>query len=161
MDGQGFFDEDEFLSDDICHQAESGLCPQVESDHNSSSSYAADAVADAVNNTSFTHNNDGFPASTGANSFFNDPKHPAVSAFTLSFDKSTIIPITDEPPCLARTSSPPSKRQRAIRSAEHRNKSRSSSEVIHHIMTERRRTQDLTQKFIALAATIPGLKKVT
>ncbi|KAL9303535.1 hypothetical protein ACSQ67_020798 [Phaseolus vulgaris] len=38
-------------------------------------------------------------------------------------------------------------------------KYRSSSEIQDHIMTERRRRQELTERFIALSATIPGLKK--
>jgi len=40
-------------------------------------------------------------------------------------------------------------------------KYRSSSEIQDHIMTERRRRQELTERFIALSATIPGLKKVS
>ncbi|KAK7261979.1 hypothetical protein RIF29_28306 [Crotalaria pallida] len=39
-------------------------------------------------------------------------------------------------------------------------KSRSASETIDHIMSERNRRQELTKKFIALSATIPGLKKM-
>ncbi|KAJ1399441.1 Myc-type, basic helix-loop-helix [Sesbania bispinosa] len=38
-------------------------------------------------------------------------------------------------------------------------KCRSSSEVNDHIMAERKRRQQLTERFIALSATIPGLKK--
>lgn len=40
-------------------------------------------------------------------------------------------------------------------------KYRSSSEIQDHIMAERKRRQELTERFIALSATIPGLKKVT
>jgi len=40
-------------------------------------------------------------------------------------------------------------------------KYRSSSEIQDHIMTERKRRQELTERFIALSATIPGLKKVS
>lgn len=39
-------------------------------------------------------------------------------------------------------------------------KTRSASESMDHIMSERKRRQELTRKFIALASTIPGLKKV-
>ncbi|XP_028766429.1 transcription factor NAI1-like [Neltuma alba] len=39
-------------------------------------------------------------------------------------------------------------------------KTRSSSETLDHIMAERKRRQELTEKFIALSATIPGLKKI-
>lgn len=37
---------------------------------------------------------------------------------------------------------------------------RTSSETEFHIMSERKRRQDIAQKFIALSATIPGLKKI-
>ncbi|XP_052107630.1 transcription factor bHLH18-like [Arachis duranensis] len=53
----------------------------------------------------------------------------ATSSYILSFDKST------------------SKRRR------------SASETADHIMSERNRRQELSRKFIALSATIPGLKK--
>lgn len=39
-------------------------------------------------------------------------------------------------------------------------KARSASETLDHIISERNRRQELTRKFIALSATIPGLKKV-
>ncbi|WVZ17827.1 hypothetical protein V8G54_010809 [Vigna mungo] len=38
-------------------------------------------------------------------------------------------------------------------------KYRSSSQIQDHIMAERKRRQELTERFIALSATIPGLKK--
>ena len=39
-------------------------------------------------------------------------------------------------------------------------KARNSSQTMDHIMTERKRRQELTERFIALSATIPGLSKV-
>ncbi|KAL3005304.1 hypothetical protein AAZX31_08G212800 [Glycine max] len=39
-------------------------------------------------------------------------------------------------------------------------RSRSSAETLVHIMTERKRRRELTERFIALSATIPGLKKI-
>ncbi|KAE9600542.1 putative transcription factor bHLH family [Lupinus albus] len=39
-------------------------------------------------------------------------------------------------------------------------KSRNSLESVNHIMAERKRRQELTERFIALSATIPGLKKI-
>ncbi|KAE9584538.1 putative transcription factor bHLH family [Lupinus albus] len=39
-------------------------------------------------------------------------------------------------------------------------KVRSSSETLDHIVAERKRRRELTERFIALSATIPGLKKV-
>lgn len=46
------------------------------------------------------------------------------------------------------------------RSNQGTKKTRSASESMDHIMSERKRRQELTRKFIALASTIPGLKKV-
>ncbi|XP_027344697.1 transcription factor NAI1-like [Abrus precatorius] len=37
---------------------------------------------------------------------------------------------------------------------------RSSAETLDHIMTERKRRRELTERFIALSATLPGLKKI-
>ncbi|XP_061340049.1 transcription factor bHLH18-like [Gastrolobium bilobum] len=39
-------------------------------------------------------------------------------------------------------------------------KTRSSAETLDHIMAERKRRRELTERFIALSATIPGLKKI-
>ncbi|KAK7389501.1 hypothetical protein VNO78_24602 [Psophocarpus tetragonolobus] len=39
-------------------------------------------------------------------------------------------------------------------------RARTSSETQHHIMSERKRRQDIAEKFIALSAIIPGLKKI-
>jgi hypothetical protein len=39
-------------------------------------------------------------------------------------------------------------------------KARSGSQCIDHVMAERKRRQELTERFIALSATIPGLSKV-
>jgi len=40
-------------------------------------------------------------------------------------------------------------------------RARTSSEIEYHIISERKRRQDIAEKFIALSATIPGLKKVS
>lgn len=61
--------------------------------------------------------------------------------YILSFDNSTITPAPSSPPTLE---AQPGKRAK-----------RAS-----HIMAERKRRQQLTQSFIALSATIPGLNKV-
>ncbi|MED6143575.1 hypothetical protein PIB30_007521 [Stylosanthes scabra] len=73
--------------------------------------------------------------------------------FILSFDNSTIIPaaIPDQPP---------KKRHQARKEHEGAaKKGRNDSQILDHIMSERKRRQQLTQMFIALSATIPGLKK--
>lgn len=40
-------------------------------------------------------------------------------------------------------------------------RARTSSEIEYHIVSERKRRQNIAEKFIALSATIPGLKKVS
>ncbi|KAI9110238.1 hypothetical protein K1719_018680 [Acacia pycnantha] len=133
------FDDDDFFSDSF-HQTGGSLYSKGES---------SDQISSSTVTTVAAANNHGFPSSSLF--FNNNQKQPAASAFTLSFDNSTAIPMTN--------SSPPG-RTRSTRKTQPRNKSRSSSDVLHHIMAERKRRQDLSQKFIALAATIPGLKKM-
>ncbi|KAE9585819.1 hypothetical protein Lal_00009986 [Lupinus albus] len=101
-------------------------------------------------------------------------------SYILSFDNSTIIPATPEPilgdgkimgiSCSKTNNSPLSTRKRTL---ENRNielkpkgnnyeggkKNRSDSKTMDHIIAERKRRRELTQKFIALSATIPDLKK--
>ncbi|KAK7261982.1 hypothetical protein RIF29_28309 [Crotalaria pallida] len=116
------------------------------------------------------------------------PRHSSTPrTYILSFDNSTIIPATPEP-CLANekmgtrsssssnksnnnnNNSPPLSSKKVT--MENRNvepkqkanqggkKNRNDSQTMEHIMAERRRRQELTEKFIALSATIPDLKKV-
>lgn len=96
--------------------------------------------------------------------------------FIISFDKSTIIPaatveVEEEPnKRMERRSgsklpnSPLSENKKSMDSKSKANqggkKSRSDSQYLDHIIAERKRRLELTQKFIALSATIPGLKKV-
>jgi len=87
--------------------------------------------------------------------------------FILSFDKSTIIPATTTTPEseeVPRTKSRSNNKRilepKAKASNQNGKKSRSGSQCLDHIMAERKRRLELSQKFIALSATIPGLKKV-
>ncbi|KAI5392406.1 transcription factor bHLH18 [Lathyrus oleraceus] len=90
--------------------------------------------------------------------------------FILSFDNSTIIPATTPEPCLHLKAKRGSKNKRNRESSNSemmkRNeqkvakKGRSSSQCIDHIIAERKRRQELTERFIALSAIIPGLSKV-
>ncbi|CAI8582901.1 unnamed protein product [Vicia faba] len=90
--------------------------------------------------------------------------------FILSFDNSTIIPATPQPACVNLDAKRGSKKKRNRESSEKsemmkRNeekvvkRSRSSSQCNDHIIAERKRRQELTERFIALSATIPGLSK--
>jgi hypothetical protein len=100
--------------------------------------------------------------------------------YILSFDNSTMIPATPEP-CVnleagkrdyCSNSDYSKKNKRNLESSEkdeiimkiNKNqgvkKARSSSQCVDHIMAERKRRQELTERFIALSATIPGLSKV-
>jgi hypothetical protein len=99
--------------------------------------------------------------------------------FILSFDKSKIIPATttlqegeeeEEARIKSRScekSNINNKRSLELPKVKVSNstknsgkKSRSDSQCLDHIMAERKRRLDIAQKFIALSATIPGLKKV-
>jgi len=88
-------------------------------------------------------------------------KRSSPKAYVLSFDNSTVVPATPEPSV---PSSPlPAKRALHTQTDITRpsqKRTRTSSQTIDHIMAERRRRQELTERFIALAATIPGLNKV-
>lgn len=92
--------------------------------------------------------------------------------FILSFDNSTIIPATTPEPCLNLKAKRGSNNKRNRESSENsemmkRNeqkvakKGKSGSQCIDHIIAERKRRQELTERFIALSATIPGLSKVS
>ncbi|XP_058728867.1 transcription factor bHLH18-like [Vicia villosa] len=89
--------------------------------------------------------------------------------FILSFDDSTMIPATREA-CVDLEGKRDSKNKRKRESGEKSEKmkrneekvvkrGRNSSQCVDHIIAERKRRQELTEKFIALSATIPGLSK--
>ncbi|KAK4267616.1 hypothetical protein QN277_024370 [Acacia crassicarpa] len=98
------------------------------------------------------------------NSLQCDSQTTPLNACVLSFDKSVVIPdiadpssyssklkrrfeaVNDEPPTVD-----------AVRGTK---KTRRGADATDHIMAERRRRQELTERFIALSATIPGLKKI-
>ncbi|KAI9107411.1 hypothetical protein K1719_021448 [Acacia pycnantha] len=111
------------------------------------------------------------------------------STYILSFDNSTVLPATSGDGYQKHESAVKSGNQEKLengtgggggthaskkRSLENQNsdnhqpkannqgtkRTRSSSETMDHIMAERKRRQELTEKFIALSATIPGLKKI-
>ncbi|BAT91466.1 hypothetical protein LR48_Vigan05g224900 [Vigna angularis] len=83
--------------------------------------------------------------------------------YILSFDSSTIIPATPQPPSASTLSA--KKRHQNLNPEQPKPKSttqtgkRTRNGSVDHIMAERRRRQELTERFIALSATIPGLKK--
>lgn len=99
----------------------------------------------------------------------------APTTYILSFDKSTALLPSDNQhePCWKDVSQTQTQSQLGKHprdslplSSSRSNqgstkKSRSASETLDHIMSERNRRQELTRKFIALSATIPGLKKVS
>ncbi|XP_028794099.1 transcription factor bHLH18-like [Neltuma alba] len=98
------------------------------------------------------------------------------SAYILSFNNSTVLPASmDE--CAVKSSNNEHQSESGTarggtkrtledgpnndtRAKQGTKKTRSSSETLDHIMAERKRRQELTEKFIALSATIPGLKKI-
>ena len=140
-----FFDNndfDDFFSDIILHQTPppTPFSSGSESDH----SFRASS----------------FPPTPAVNAA---AKRSSPRTYILSFDNSTVVPATPEPSV---PSSPlPAKRALNAQNPKTRpnqgsKRSRTSSQTIDHIMAERRRRQELSERFIALSATIPGLNKV-
>ncbi|XP_054782034.1 transcription factor bHLH18-like [Prosopis cineraria] len=103
-------------------------------------------------------------AAVSNDSSASQPKHNSPSSII-----SGLSTISDKPPpekhepenkraSLKRT--PPESRNSDPKANQRTRKTRSLSESLDHIMSERKRRQELTEKFIALSATIPGLKKI-
>ena len=83
------------------------------------------------------------------------------TSFILSFENSAVEPALQRPSstlCSKRTLDSLSIKPMAKQGTK---KVRSSSEIQDHIIAERKRRQELTERFIALSAAIPGLKKVS
>ncbi|KAI9089535.1 hypothetical protein K1719_029140 [Acacia pycnantha] len=110
--------------------------------------------------------------SSGHASFCDKPATTSQSTYILSFGNSKVIPATVDDArgyekheaantrasLLKRT---PENNERESKAHQKTKKSRSSSETLDHIiMSERKRRQELSEKFIALSATIPGLEKI-
>nr|KYP42826.1 Transcription factor bHLH25 [Cajanus cajan] len=73
-----------------------------------------------------------------------------------------MVPATPEPSSNNSTTLPAKRAlgpEAVARPNQGAKKVRSSSQTVDHIMAERRRRQELTERFIALSATIPGLNK--
>ncbi|KAI9110300.1 hypothetical protein K1719_018742 [Acacia pycnantha] len=98
------------------------------------------------------------------NSLQCDSQTTPLSACVLSFDKSIVIPDIADPNSY---SSKLKRRFEAVNdelppvdAVRGTKKTRSGADATDHIMAERKRRQELTERFIALSATIPGLKKI-
>ncbi|KAK7336012.1 hypothetical protein VNO80_28207 [Phaseolus coccineus] len=145
-------EEEEFLRDIL---GEPGFCS--ESHHNSAtptdgSSLSSDeTLAMAASNVNIP------------------PHRPNIAnssprTYILSFDTSTIIPPTPKSSSTSTLSS--KKRHRNLNSEQPKPNAtpqaggkRGRNGSLDHIMAERKRRQELAERFIALSATIPGLKK--
>ncbi|KAK7386179.1 hypothetical protein VNO78_26213 [Psophocarpus tetragonolobus] len=143
-------------------------CKMVKSSSNSSNSIISQDAAFANSNSHIPY------ASTST---------PSSSTFILSFENSTVEPaaLQNRPKSNNHYYSPNKhfggdaicssllSSEATVLSSEHvtkpakakqgAKKCRSSSETQDHIMAERKRRQELSERFIALSATIPGLKK--
>jgi hypothetical protein len=82
---------------------------------------------------------------------------PIPTTYILSYDKSTTL----LPPTEQHHDSLPLSSSKANNQGSNSKKTRSASETLDHIITERNRRRELTRKFIELSAFIPGLKKVS
>ncbi|WVZ21792.1 hypothetical protein V8G54_000336 [Vigna mungo] len=140
-------DCDDFFSDIILQQTPpTPFSSESESDHSVRAS-------NTVHNTSFL-------PSTAVNAVAS--KRSAPRTYILSFDSSTVVPATPEPS--VPSSLLPAKRtlhtqNPTTRPNQASKRTRTSSQTVDHIMAERKRRQELTERFIALSATIPGLNK--
>lgn len=149
--------DDEFLRDILLQQPPAAFSSESESDH---------SFRPVVQNTTIT--NDGAVKSNSSQISSKRPRPLSTPrTYILSFDNSTMVPATPETRPRSSNNSPlPAKRALespgpvARRPNQGAKKIRTSSQTIDHIMAERRRRQDLTERFIALSATIPGLSKV-
>nr|KYP56768.1 Transcription factor bHLH25 [Cajanus cajan] len=94
------------------------------------------------------------------------PITSSATTYILSFEKSAALLPADPDSCSAWKENSQSQLLKEIlplpssRVNQGTKKTRSASESLDHLMSERNRRQELTRKFIALAATIPGLKKM-
>ncbi|KAK7349120.1 hypothetical protein VNO77_06225 [Canavalia gladiata] len=162
-------DDDEFLRE-ILQQPPPAFSSESESDHSFCAVQNNSIVVDAT---------DGVVLAPEDNPVKRPCRASSPRTYILSFDNSTMVPATPEP-CLGydqllgskgrvgrRSSSnnSPSPSRRAVESqsptrpSQGVKRARTSSQSIDHIMAERRRRQQLTERFIALSATIPGLNK--
>ncbi|KAK4267612.1 hypothetical protein QN277_024366 [Acacia crassicarpa] len=106
----------------------------------------------------------GVTTNSVVNSLQCDSQTTPLNACVLSFDKSVVIPDIADPTSY---SSKLKRRFEAVKdepppvdAVRGTKKTRSGADATDHIMAERRRRQELTERFIALSATIPGLKKI-
>ncbi|CAL0324174.1 unnamed protein product [Lupinus luteus] len=81
-------------------------------------------------------------------------------SYVLSFDESNVVAATKELGNGRKHEGNKSDQSKGDNRTGSIRKSRNSSETMDHIMAERKRRQELTERFIALSATIPGLKKI-
>ncbi|XP_061339378.1 transcription factor bHLH18-like [Gastrolobium bilobum] len=164
--------EEEFLRE-ILQQpilsSESETRSFVQNDFTATFAGAPAAAAAATDGSSLSSNEIG----GGSNRPVKRPR-PLSSprTFILSFDNSTIIPATPElvslGTCSSKSNSPLSSKKRILenqniepkpKTTQGAKRGRSDSQTLDHIMAERKRRQELTERFIALSAVIPGLKK--
>ncbi|RDX64179.1 Transcription factor bHLH18, partial [Mucuna pruriens] len=132
------FDE-EFLRD-ILQQAQDGTAPDLSLFGETSG--AGNLMMKSDNNSSIISQ---------------DKTTSSPTTYILSFDKSAALLPTHS---CSQSQLPKHTLPFSSSRANHgTKKTRSASESLDHIMSERNRRQELTRKFIALAATIPGLKK--
>ncbi|KAG5021464.1 hypothetical protein JHK82_017365 [Glycine max] len=162
-------DDDEFFRDILQQPPPAAFSSESESDH---SFLAVQNTSSFPNDGAVLSPRNYLVKSSSSNSLVsqNASKRPrrlsSPRTYILSFDNSTMVPATPETRPRSSNNSPlPAKRALespgpvARRPNQGAKKIRTSSQTIDHIMAERRRRQELTERFIALSATIPGLNK--
>ncbi|XP_028752616.1 transcription factor NAI1-like [Neltuma alba] len=94
-------------------------------------------------------------SSGGNNGSKDESRMMSPRSYILSFGNSDIKPINSN-----QEESNDHRSSKITRNVDPRKVKRKRSDTFDHIMAERRRRQRITDKFIALSATIPGLKKL-
>lgn len=81
--------------------------------------------------------------------------------YTLSFEDSTAVPYVLNKTCQCYHGENSKETQEEPKNNRKSKRGRSSSEIQDHIMSERKRRENIAKLFIALSAVIPVLKKVS
>lgn len=177
----GSFDEQEFLREILEEQPEN-LSPQREnicstSPTNSTVSFDEAISFNYASGSTLHKSNSSNSIKSLKRSSSSSVSPASTTTYLLSFDTSIVEPITLKPsPKLDLALGSSNKRSTStvtvvkdgcefeplmMPQSQARKKVRRSCETQHHIIAERKRRQELTGSIIALAATIPGLKRVS
>jgi hypothetical protein len=157
-------DEDKFLIENIQQSF------PFENANNSQSSTIqyCNNIVDNVCVTTIIHDENMLNNSNNSNSLISQEYHGATnsqqlapSQFILSFENTSVEPSPNSATFSTIMEQKTSLDNNVSELPKVKQRTRSSSEVQEHIIAERKRRQVISERFIALSAIIPGLKKVS